>query len=430
MLQNTRSHVQTLREEPEQGLDLSSYLDILKRRILYVVIPFVLVLTIGSAVVMLLPPVFLSQGKILVESQQIPTELVRPTVTAAARERIQVIQQRVMTRENMLAIADKFQVFGERRGRLSGTEVFDLMRERTSFEPFAFDTSQRREGVVAVTVGFEHERPDMAARVANELMTLVLREDARNRTSRATETTRFLEREAQKLQDEIAKIDMQVAELKRQQSVKIPDAVLVQLAKLQAELQERLTVFSAKHPDIIRIQRQIDALEKIAVRTPEAAGLDTLENQRATAQKNLEAALQRLSAARLGESLERDQFSERLEVLEQAVVPQKPVRPNRPKFLALVFAAAFMAGAGALVAREGLDNSVRSPRDLLSIADSSMIVTIPYIATKAEARRKKLRIAAVATSFVVVCASALTLTHLMFRPLDELWTSLLARLLV
>ena len=63
------------------------------------------------------------------------------------------------------------------------------------------------------------------------------------------------------------------------------------------------------------------------------SGLEALLNQRAAIQKNLEGATQRASQARLGESLERAQFSERLEVLEQAVLPQKPTKPNRPKML-------------------------------------------------------------------------------------------------
>ena len=57
---------------------------------------------------MLWPPTYLSEGKILVESQQIPVDLVKPTVTTASKERIQVIEQRVMTRDNLLAILDKY----------------------------------------------------------------------------------------------------------------------------------------------------------------------------------------------------------------------------------------------------------------------------------------------------------------------------------
>ena len=47
-------------------------------------IPFLSVLLIGSAAIYIWPATYFSEGKILVQSQQIPTELVRPTVTSAA----------------------------------------------------------------------------------------------------------------------------------------------------------------------------------------------------------------------------------------------------------------------------------------------------------------------------------------------------------
>ena len=63
--------------------------------------------------------------------------------------------------------------------------------------------------------------------------------------------------------------------------------------------------------------------------------LDPIVLQRISVQQNLETTSQKLAAARRGESLERDQFSERLEVLEQAVPPQKPIKPNRPKMIGI-----------------------------------------------------------------------------------------------
>ena len=74
------------------------YWELVKRRWILFVIPVVPILVVGLAIAALWPATYLSEGKILVQSQLIPTELVRPTVTNAAQERIQVIEQRVMTR--------------------------------------------------------------------------------------------------------------------------------------------------------------------------------------------------------------------------------------------------------------------------------------------------------------------------------------------
>src|SRR3569623_2025031 len=95
----------------EGGLDPWQYVDVLRKRLWYLVFPFVLVMAAGAAVAWFWPPTYLSEGKILVESLQIPTDLVRPTVTASAKERLEVIQQRVMTRSNLLAILDKYALY-------------------------------------------------------------------------------------------------------------------------------------------------------------------------------------------------------------------------------------------------------------------------------------------------------------------------------
>lgn len=434
MLQNTaQPHPSLAYDAPEAGFDWARYLQALKRRALWILIPFALFLGAGTTVVMLLPSKFLSEGKILIESQQIPTDLVRPTVTATAKERIHVIEQRVLTRDNLLGIANKFQLFADKRNKMSGTDIYDVMRERVKVQPVELNPNRRSNEAltIALTVGYEDERPEIARQVANELMTLFLAEDARNRTTRASETTRFLAREVKKLEGDLVAVEAQLGEYRKANTQPVPERVLLQLGALKAELQEKSSILSNSHPDLIRIKRQIAALEQITARAPQDdAGLEALQNQRAAIQKSLEGASEKLSRARLGESLERDQFSERLEVLEQAILPQKPIKPNRPKLLIMVLALALAAGGGLALGLEMLDGSIRGTRDLLRVADGHMMVAIPYITTNSELRRSRLRIIG-ATVFVVVFAAAgLIGAHLLLRPLDELWAILLARLVV
>src|SRR5262245_1430503 len=427
--QPARSSLESRYESPDQGLDLWSYVAILKRRKLLLVLPFMLVLSVGFVVTMMLPPIFRSEARILVESQQIPTELVRPTVTAGAKERIQVIEQRVMTRENLLAMVEKFQLFPGKRQSLSGTELMDMMVARARLQPLELESRRRNDLTIALTVSFEYEIPQIARSVANEFVTLILNEDARNRTNRASETTRFLTREAKKLETELGTIEGQIAELRRKSIDAVPERVMLQLATLRAELSEKSGLYSSTHPELVRLKRQIAALEEITGKVSQESGLEALQNQRAAIQKNLETANQKLDAARLGESLERDQFSERLEILEQAVMPTKPVKPNRPKMLAMVLALALMAGMGSVVAAEVLNGSVRTTRDLYNLADPQLITSVPYIATRAELARQKtaLRLGVVASVPIIVFG--LLVVHLFVKPLDDLWSAFMARLL-
>lgn len=415
----------------EQRLDLWSYLSILRRRWAFFVVPVVLVFGIGFSAVMLKKPVFLAEARILVESQQIPTELVRPTVTASAKERIQVIEQRVMTRENLLSLVEKYRLFPDRRQSLSSTQLLDMMRQSTKFQPFELDQARRRDGLIALTIAFEYEQPEVTMRIANELVTLILNEDARNRSSRAQETTNFLARELKKLEADLGTVEAQISEFKRRFSAEpIAEKAVTQLAELRADLQEKSAVFSSSHPDIVRLKRQVAALEKMVAQLSEReTGLETLQNQRASIQKNLEGASQKLAAGRLGESLERAQFSERLEVLEQAIVPQKPFKPNRPKLLAMVFAAAMAAGVGAVTLIEMLDTTLRGTRDLARVCDPYMVAAIPYLSTKREVLERRVKAIFASGAAVAVMVAGVIGVHMFLRPLDQLWFAFMTRLL-
>ena len=187
-----------------------------------------------------------------------------------------------------------------------------------------------------------------------------------------------------------------------------------------------------------RLKAQIEALEKAPVSVAQAPAtlggyatnqpLGTLMLQRMSVQQNLETTSQKLAAARRGENLERDQFSERLEVLEQAVPPQRPIKPKRPQLIALAFAAALMAGFAGIWTVESIDKTIRSSRDLASVTNGRLMVTIPYLATKAELQKKKSRIVFVIGIIVAALLVAVIAVHFLLRPLDELWPILLTRL--
>ena len=91
-------------EDHARSLNLGDYVEILKRRFFYLLFAFGLVSILGLCLASMLKPNYLSEGKILVESQIIGPD---PTATAAF-ERVQRIQQRAMTRDNLLLIASKF----------------------------------------------------------------------------------------------------------------------------------------------------------------------------------------------------------------------------------------------------------------------------------------------------------------------------------
>jgi uncharacterized protein involved in exopolysaccharide biosynthesis len=458
MLQTYTAPPAGLYEDRAKGLDLAHLLGIFKRRIFFFAVPFVLVLTTGFLVVAIQRPIYRAEGKILVESPEIPTDLVEPTVTAAATERIQVIEQRLMARDSLLPIVNKFNLFASQRQWMSGTQLLDLMRLRAQIQLVDLNTpiaggvpivQSAKSSAVAFTVSFEYEDPDLATKVANEFLTAILNEDVRARTGRATETTAFLAQEVKRLQDKLDAINGQIFAIKRQVldpkqgNQEVPDQIKAQtdeLTALKAQLIQASAVYSEEHPVVKAIKKRIAALQGQINQTAKAMAptapdqdIDALQQQQTATDQDLDTATKKLTAARLGESLERNQQSEHLQVLEQPVIPQRPVKPNRPKLFAASLAGAVVAGLGAIFLAEMLDKTIRGSGELVSVVDRHLLVSIPYIPTAGELVRRKRKIvllwAALAAFLLVGLAVALYIgIEIDFSWFDRSWIDSLTRL--
>ena len=116
--------------DQNQGIDILSYVKALMRRVWTILIVFILGSVLAAAVAYVLPPVYESTARILVESQQIPEELAQSTVGQSAAERLQFIQQRLMTRQNLLDLINRIGLFADRPD-LTPTDKVDLVRDAT-----------------------------------------------------------------------------------------------------------------------------------------------------------------------------------------------------------------------------------------------------------------------------------------------------------
>ena len=303
-------------EMEENVKSLTDYLHIVRRR-KYIIAILALILLFASVVItVILPPVYVSQATILIEQQHIPMDLIKSTVTSYADERISMIQQRVMTFDNIKKIIDKFNLYAKEKAKLTEVELVEQFRTSAHLELVNAEVvSQGRnsKATLAFKLSFDDKHPDMTQKVTNELVTLFLNENVRVRTERAEETTVFLEEEAEKFKLEIQKIENQLAEYKEKYSNSLPELLPVNLSTIsrieseiqQLSMQERmlderkislrsqlsitspnltsssttsdhvpmslaelklensrlLSKYSATHPDVLRLQRQIDMLE-------------------------------------------------------------------------------------------------------------------------------------------------------------------------
>jgi uncharacterized protein involved in exopolysaccharide biosynthesis len=384
--------------EGGQELHIAAYLDVFRRRFFYFLLPFALVSIVGLWLAAIQAPTYVSEGKILVEQQDISSDLVKPVVTATASERVQLIQQRVITRDNLLSIANKFGLFPHH------SDLLDLMDRSIKIKPIELNERQGGHST-AFTIGFEYEKPEIAMRVANELVTLIISEDQRSRTSRATEMVKLLTNEAKDLQNKLENTQNQIMDIARRPPDEIPatsdrqKSQMAALAALRAELIQKSSVYSDAHPAVIALKKRITAMEKTITQPlpgAEQAGapiddIEGLKRQREALEKQLAEANAKLSSARLSEKLDQTQQTERMQLIEAPTLPKKPVKSNRIKLVGIAFAAAAILGLGSAIGAEFLNGSIRGRHELAGIVASPLIVCIPYIETRADISRARLK---------------------------------------
>jgi hypothetical protein len=107
------------------------------------VIPFLVTLLLASLLIAAQRPIYRSEGKVLVENQDIPKDLVMPTITDSANQRVQMIQQRIMTRDNLLQIIRKFGLFPREQRWMTESQLLDLMKARSKFKLVGLDPNQQ-----------------------------------------------------------------------------------------------------------------------------------------------------------------------------------------------------------------------------------------------------------------------------------------------
>jgi len=205
-------------------------------------------------------------------------------------------------------------------------------------------TGSPKKATVAFNLSFSSNSAEQAQRVANELVSLYLQENLKTRTASAEEAASFLAQEADRLRKQMSQVDERITTFKQEHQGELPDdpgtsplalervniqvleaaqrmrsleerelAFTNQLRQLEAiyadrapeeallldsrgnrimppkdrlkglevELKSLLSRYAATHPDVVRVQKEVDALQKELASTEGEAADPELASMRA-----------------------------------------------------------------------------------------------------------------------------------------------------
>ncbi len=515
----------------EYQLTFFDYLSIMRYRAPYLIGIFIAVMLISIIVAFVIPPTYRATGTIMVESQQVPDNVVQSTIKSQVDERISIIKQRVLTRDNLLRIANKYDLFKESSRSLASSELIEAMRDKVNVELIGSDdisSKIRGKSTIAFTVSFDDKRADIAHQVASDLTTLFLDWNVKLRTEGATETAVFLTQESEKLRLEVERADKEIAAYKQQNSNNLPEQLalrMTMLSRAESDLREverdikstkeelrtlevelsaakfgmgdessqtlpalkaeytRLSaIYNETYPDMRVLKRKIESLEKAGATlesedTPENAptlatykiqskiassrtkleslaaqekmlrekiaqnerammqtpkveqGLEVLIRDRDSVQRKYEEIRSKTASAKIAESLESENKSERFILLESPIIPDRVFKPNRVKIVAMGFFMAIASSVGLLLMMGFFDRKIRGVDALAHVLGHRPLAVIPYIYVKEEwERRERLIKSAITTTIVAVITIAVAL-HFLYMPLNILLAKIFSRLM-
>lgn len=343
--------------------ELKYYFSIFLRRLHYFLFVSVIIAAVSIIAAFTLPPAYESQTRLLLEGPQIPSELASSTVTVGLSEQLEIIEQRLMTRANMLDVARSQKVFEDIQ-RMSADRIVEAMRARTVIQK-----AGGRNPTPIMNITFQARNPRIAAGVLNEYLTLIERQNAEFRTSRAGNTMEFFEQEVERLGEDLDAQSARILEFKTKNSGALPESLdyrlnqqstlqeqvrqigreitslsnqrdrLVQmfeatgqvdaeqaplspdekrLRDMREQLDEALSVYSTENPRVKMLQARIEQLEERLADQPDEAP-EAEEPERRSGSATLDIQLNEIDTRISVLEEQREEINERLAGLEDSI---------------------------------------------------------------------------------------------------------------
>lgn len=431
-----------------------------------------------------LPKVYMASTLILVEPQKIPIAYVRPTVTTSIEARLRSLRQQITSRSRIERVIEDLNLFPDKVGKVPMERLVATVVNRLNLEI---------RGTATFRIIYEGTDPREVAEVANKVADLFIEENSVARQKQARGTSEFLDEELERVRVELEQQEDQLAKFKRVHMGELPEqretnlrtvealqnrlrtsseslarardrrvtleaelddsgpgagTDVNQLARVLEEqrsrLQDLLSRYTEKHPDVVQLRREIASTEAQLREQPEEPAqpetpvaspyevrlraelaaveqeIEALEKEQEqikadvtryqerveNAPKN-EAVLSRLTRdndnlranynsllqkkleAGLAEKLEHELQGEQFIIVDRAVPPAVPFKPNVGQIIGLGSVLGMVIGACIAIGVDLVRPRFRSEQELTAAYGIPVLASVPLVSTELIRRRHK-----------------------------------------
>jgi len=224
---------------PKEKNGTIDYLALIKRRKKYILIPFVSIFLTFTIVAFALPPIYKSSCTILIEGQQVPSDFIRSTVNSFAEQTIQLITQQIQSRSKLLEIINQLNLYADLRNKKTIEEIIEEMRRSIQLKMISTKMSGNQNdkstsATIAFSLSFEGKDPEKVQKVTDLLASLYLEENLKTRERRAKTTSEFIEAELKNLNESITQLETKIAQFKEKHFLDLPEMRQTNLQMVQS----------------------------------------------------------------------------------------------------------------------------------------------------------------------------------------------------
>jgi polysaccharide biosynthesis transport protein len=259
---------------------------------------------LAVAAVMLWPDQYEATARLLISSQRIPDEFVRSTIAEGVAEQLNAMVGEALSRDSLVSLIEAHGLHHGPSGAVAPDALLADVSKAIVVEPEkVLDTGVKSPGFYIFAVRFTWRDPSQAAGVANELVTRLIDSNLDRRARQARLTTEFLRREAERAEAALKEQSEKVSRFKEEHRGELPAELATKVARLErlqsqrqalglrisegesrlvtlqtqggeadprstalATLESRLlserTIHTAEHPNVLALERQVEALRE------------------------------------------------------------------------------------------------------------------------------------------------------------------------
>jgi succinoglycan biosynthesis transport protein ExoP len=480
--------------------DIKSFL---RRRKTLFMLTFIVIFSGAISLCVLLPPTYRSQATISITESEISEDYIKSVVAYTPEERVQHLTSAVMNYSQLQKIIKQHHLYPDLQKNDSMNEAVLRIKQDIDIKPVISNVFHSRSGrsvpvTSAIILAYDGEKPEKVKAVTQALANLYIEEDVKKREKLAAATTGFLEDELNRLKKQIQEQAAEISEFKSKHQGSLPensmssrqiiarlesdinnidgrirlledrnielngqlavinpyaplntgDQVVIRnprerLKMLRAELNQLRTRLSDKHPDIVKVKREISEIESglgiqgggaenakntkyedLGYNKPDNpayiniltqikstdAEIKSLLASKARAQqqlgqyteqlknmpvvetklnemmrnyenakKNYNELMDKLMNARVSQAVEQTDRGAKFKITDPPYLPDKPYKPNRPAIIVLGLVVALGASTALAALKEATDRTIKSEKELSDMVNVPVLTSITFV---------------------------------------------------